>query len=276
MIKRTPYDKSTYVAKLPDKNGFIPYTDEENKTWQFLMNRQMEVIQNRACDAYLQGLTALNMAKDHIPQCQEISAALMHATGWSVEPVPALIPEDEFFALLAARKFPAASFIRRPDEIDYLKEPDIFHEYFGHCPMLVDPHCADFMEHYGKLALKANPDDRRYLARLYWFTIEFGLIQTAKGLRIYGGGILSSKGETIYCLEDNQPQRKPFDLIDILRTPYRVDIMQPIYFILEDFSDLYQLLKMDLLAKIHEAQDLGEYSPAFAREEGHVQQNFNC
>lgn len=263
MIKRTPYDKSNYVAKLPDKNGWIAYTEEENKTWQFLIDRQMEVVQHRACDAYLQWLALLNMPKDHIPQCQEISAAMMHATGWSVEPVPALIPEDEFFTLLTARKFPAASFIRRWDEIDYLKEPDIFHEYFGHCPMLIDPRCADFMQCYGELALKASPEERRHLARLYWFTVEFGLIQAKEGLRIYGGGILSSKGETTYCLEDSKVIRKPFDIIDALRTPYRVDIMQPIYFVIQDFSDLYQLTEVDLLAKIHMAQELGEYPPAF-------------
>lgn len=266
MIKHTPYDKSNYVAKLPDENGWIAYTEEENKTWQFLIHRQMEVVQQRACNAYLQGLALLNMPKDHIPQCQEMSAAMMHATGWSVEPVPALIPEDEFFTLLAARKFPAASFIRRWDEIDYLKEPDIFHEYFGHCPMLTDPHCADFMQCYGEIALKAKPDERRYLARLYWFTIEFGLIQTKEGLRIYGGGILSSKGETVYCLEDAKVLRKPFDIIEALRTPYRIDRMQPIYFVIQDFAEIYRLTEMDLMAKIHLAQELGEYEPVFTTD----------
>ncbi len=258
--------KSNYVAKLPDENGWIAYTEEENKTWQFLIHRQMEVVQNRACDAYLQGLKLLNMPSDRIPQCLEISAAMGDATGWSVEPVPALIPENEFFALLAARKFPAASFIRRRDEIDYLKEPDIFHEYFGHCPMLTDSRCADFMQCYGEIALKANSLDRSYLARLYWFTVEFGLIQTKDGIRIYGGGILSSKGETVYCLEDNKVIRKPFDIIEALRTPYRIDIMQPIYFVIQDFSELYQLTEIDLLAKIHLAQDLGDYSPMFPGE----------
>lgn len=262
-MKHTVYTNTEYIAKIPDENGYVYYTEEENKTWQFLINRQIGVVENRACDEYLSGLETLNFSKDRVPQCKEISEALMHATGWSIEPVPTLIPDDEFFGLLANRKFPAATFIRRWDEIDYLKEPDIFHEYFGHCPLLTNPECADFMQHYGKLALSANALDRRYLARLYWFTVEFGLIQTLSGLRIYGGGILSSKGETVYCLEDSKPLRKPFDLLEALRTPYRIDIMQPIYFVIPDFSVLYQLIEMDVFSKIHEAQALGDYPPRF-------------
>lgn len=262
-MNHTPYEKTNYVAKVPDEQGFVHYTEEEDKTWQFLINRQMQVIQNRACDAYLKGLEILNFSRERVPQCKEISKALMCATGWSVEPVPTLIPDDEFFYLLAHRKFPAATFIRRWDEVDYLKEPDIFHEYFGHCPLLTDPHCANFMQHYGELALKANARQRRYLARLYWFTLEFGLIQTPVGLRIYGGGILSSRGETIYCLEDTKPLRKPFDVIDVLRTPYRIDIMQPIYFVIPDFSTLYELTGLDLFSKIQKAVDLGEHPPLF-------------
>lgn len=276
MIKHTVYDKSNYIAKLPDKNGDISYTELEHKTWEFLIQRQMEVAKNRACDTFLQGLALLDMPIHHIPQCKEISNKMMNLTGWSVQPVPSLIPEDEFFTLLAARQFPAASFIRRQDEIDYLKEPDIFHEFFGHCPLLTDPDCADFMQYYGQIALAATLEERQYLARLYWFTVEFGLIQSHQGLRIYGGGILSSKGETIYCLEDNNAIRKPFDIIDALRTPYRVDIMQPIYFLIQDFSELYQLTEIDLIAKIHQARELGEHPPLFKPENYYVQQNPHC
>lgn len=267
MIKHTPYSKSDYLAKTPDEKGYVNYTDEENKTWEFLIERQMTVVQNRACDAYLKGIEILNFPKNRVPQCQAISEVLLRQTGWSVEPVPALIPRDEFFTLLANRKFPAATFIRRWDEIDYLKEPDIFHEYFGHCPMLTDPRCADFMQHYGEIALKASDKEREYLARLYWFTVEFGLIQTEKGLRIYGGGILSSKHETIYCLEDPEPLRKVFDVIEVLRTPYRIDALQKIYFIIQDFATLFQLTEMDLFEKIHEADSLGLYPPMFDVDE---------
>jgi phenylalanine-4-hydroxylase len=265
MKKYTAYEGSEYVAKIPDENGVVHYTEEENKTWQFLITRQMEVIKNRACDAYVQGLGALNFTLDRVPQCKEISEALMRATSWSVVPVPTLIPDNEFFNLLAHRKFPAATFIRTWEEKDYLKEPDIFHEYFGHCPLLTNTACADFMQQYGEFALKANEQERRYLARLYWFTIEFGLIQSPQGLRIYGGGILSSKGETIYSVESETPVRKPFDLMDVLRTPYRIDRMQPIYFVISDFSALYQLFDMDLLAQIRAAKELGDYPPAYVQ-----------
>lgn len=263
MIVYTGYEQTTYTAKIPDEKGIVHYTEEENKTWEFLIHRQMEVVQNRACHAYLKGLEALNFPKDRVPQCTEVSKALTEATGWSVYPVPTLIPHEEFFHLLAHRKFPAATFIRRFDEIDYLKEPDIFHEFFGHCPMLMDPYCADFMEHYGKIALQATPEERHYLARLYWFTIEFGLIQTSNGLRIYGGGILSSKEETIYCLEDKKPLRKPFEIIEALRTPYRIDHIQPIYFVIQDFAEIYAFTKMDLLKEVRQAQRLGDYKPLF-------------
>ena len=263
MIVHTGYEKTTYTAKIPDKKGIVHYVDEENHTWAFLIHRQMQTIHQRACESYLKGLKFLELPTDRVPQCREVSEALMQATGWSVHPVPTLIPNDEFFYLLAHRKFPAATFIRRWDEIDYLKEPDIFHEFFGHCPLLTDPRCADFMQHYGKIALQATPEERHYLARLYWFTVEFGLIQTTEGLRIYGGGILSSQEETIYCLEDTKLIRKPFDIIDALRTPYRIDILQPIYFVIQDFSDIYALIELDLLEKIREAQRLGDHAPMF-------------
>ena len=177
--------------------------------------------------------------------------------------MPALIPFDKFFELLANRRFPAATFIRTREEMDYLQEPDIFHEVFGHCPLLTNQAYADFTETYGKLGLNASHADRVMLARLYWFTIEFGLIQTAKGLRIYGGGILSSKEETVYCLESPEPQRKPFDPIEALRTPYRIDIKQPVYFVLDNFDTLYKLIDMDLIGLIQQARKLGEFAPAY-------------
>jgi phenylalanine-4-hydroxylase len=257
------YKETTYVAKSVDANGNAEYTEEENATWHELIKRQLPVVQNRACDEYIHGLELLNLPMNRIPQCSEVSAVLQEATGWVLEPVPALIPFDRFFYLLANRRFPAATFIRTKEELDYLQEPDIFHEVFGHCPLLTNQAYADFTHTYGKLGLNASHKDRVMLARLYWFTIEFGLINTKQGNRIYGGGILSSYNETQYCLESDVPQRIPFDPIEALRTPYRIDIMQPIYFVLNNFDTLYHLIDMDLFKLIEQANSLGEYPPTY-------------
>lgn len=257
--------KSTYIAKPVDEHGNAEYTSEENQIWHDLITRQIPIVQNRACDEYMQGIRLLDLPHDRIPQCPEVSKVLRESTGWALEPVPALIPFDHFFNLLANRKFPAATFIRRRDELDYLQEPDIFHEVFGHCPMLTNQACADFTQTYGKLGLKASHADQVMLAKLYWFTIEFGLIKSNKGLRAYGGGILSSKSETVYCLESPVPQRKPFDVMDVLRTPYRIDIIQPIYFVIDSFDVLFGLIEMDLISMIHKARELGMHEPAYTK-----------
>lgn len=255
--------ETTYVAHPVDAEGNATYSADENKIWNTLITRQRPILDGRACDEYIHGLDLLNLSTDRIPQCPEVSAVLNKASGWSLEPVPALIPFELFFNLLANRKFPAATFIRRPEELDYLQEPDIFHEIFGHCPMLANQAIADFTETYGKLGQKASPADRVMLAKLYWFTIEFGLINTSKGLRAYGGGILSSKSETVYCVESKVPLRKPFDVLDVLRTPYRIDIIQPIYFVIDNFDVLFELTKMDLIGLIHEARKLGIHEPLY-------------
>lgn len=256
---------STYVAKPVDENGYAHYTDEENLIWNELITRQSPIIQGRACDEYIHGQDLLHLSKDKIPQCPDVSKVLRETTGWALEPVPALIPFSHFFDLLANRKFPAATFIRRREEMDYLQEPDIFHEIFGHCPMLTNKACADFTHTYGKLGLNATHADQVMLAKLYWFTIEFGLINTKDGLRAYGGGILSSKSETIYCLESPVPQRRPFDVMDVLRTPYRIDIIQPIYFVIESFDTLFSLTEMDLIGLISKARELGMHEPAYTK-----------
>lgn len=257
------YDKTSYVAKTVDSNGIAHYTQEENEVWQTLVTRQLKIVENRACPEYMRGLKLLNFRHDKIPQCKEISEILQRETGWALEPVEALIPFEKFFSLLANRRFPAATFIRRMDELDYLQEPDIFHELFGHCPLLTNQAYADFTQMYGELALQANPEDRAMLARLYWFTIEFGLIKNKDGLRVYGGGILSSANETVYCLENKDVIRLPFDPIEALRTPYRIDIMQPIYFVIDSFDVLYDLINTDLIKLIQEARQLGEYDPVY-------------
>lgn len=254
---------SKYVAKIPDENGIIPYSDDEHAVWRDLYSRQIDIIQGRACQEFLDGLAMLKLPTDRIPQPAEVSRILHERTGWQVEPVPALINFDRFFRLLAERKFPAASFIRTREEMEYLQEPDIFHEIFGHTAMLTHQAFADFTEAYGKAGVKASREERVFLARLYWFTVEFGLLQTSDGIRIYGGGIASSPGETIYSLESDQPLRRPFDPIDALRTPYRIDIYQTVYYVLDRMDDLFELAGADLLALIRQARALGQFEPTY-------------
>jgi phenylalanine-4-hydroxylase len=254
---------SKYEAKVPDANGVIPYTEEEHSVWRDLYARQIEIIQGRVCQEFHDGLEILNLPQDRIPQPKEVSKVLYERTGWQVEPVPALINFDRFFKLLAERKFPAASFIRSRDEMEYLQEPDIFHEIFGHTAMLTHQAFANFTEAYGKAGVMASKEERVFLARLYWFTVEFGLLQTADGVRIYGGGIASSPGETVYSLESPEPMRRPFDPIEALRTPYRIDIFQSVYFILDRMDDLFDLAGDDLLALIRQARALGQFEPTF-------------
>ena len=256
--------KSTkYEAKVPDENGIIPYTDEEHSVWRDLYARQIEVIQGRVCQEFLDGLEILDLPRDRIPQPKEVSEILRERTGWEVAPVPALINFDRFFKLLSEKKFPAASFIRTRESMDYLQEPDIFHEIFGHTTMLTHQAFADFTHAYGKAGIEATKKERVFLARLYWFTVEFGLIQDGSQLSIYGGGIASSPGETLYSLESDEPIRRPFDPIDALRTPYRIDIYQTVYYVLERMDDLFDLANADLLALIREARALGEFEPTY-------------
>lgn len=252
-----------YEAKLPDKNGIIPYTDEENEVWRDLYARQIESIRGRACQEFIDGLEILDLPADRIPQPKEISAILRERTGWEVAPVPALINFDRFFKLLSEKKFPAASFIRTRESMDYLQEPDIFHEIFGHTTMLTHQAFADFTHAYGKAGIKASKEERVFLARLYWFTVEFGLINSTGNLEIYGGGIASSPGETVYALESDEPVRRPFDPIDALRTPYRIDIYQTVYYVLEHMDDLFELAHADLLALIRRARALGQFEPTY-------------
>lgn len=219
-----------YISKPPCPKGFVTWDAWENKVWNTLITRQAKAIEGRACKDYINGLKILNLPTDRIPQLPEISEVLTKHTGWKIEPVPALISFDKFFKLLSEKKFPSATFIRTQEELDYLQEPDIFHEIYGHCALLTNPYFADFTARYGELGAKATDEERRYLARLYWFTVEFGLIKEDDQMKIFGGGILSSIGETKYSLEDPSVDRRPMEMLDALRTPYRIDIMQPIYY----------------------------------------------
>jgi phenylalanine-4-hydroxylase len=255
--------QSKYISKKPDHKGFVDYTEEEDAIWHDLYIRQMQLLPGRACQEYLDGITALGLKPDRLPQLPEVNERMRALTGWEVAAVPALINFQTFFELMANKQFPAATFIRTREELDYLQEPDIFHEIFGHCPLLTLPVYADFMHEYGKLGLAADHDDRIMLARLYWFTVEFGLIRSQQGLQIYGGGILSSYGESKYCLDSDEAKRVPLDPIEAFRTPYRIDIFQPIYFVLEDFSQLFSLMKTDLKAQVAQARKMGMHAPRF-------------
>jgi phenylalanine-4-hydroxylase len=255
----------TYVSHPVNEQGYVNWTDTENSTWQKLTLRQNKAVEGIACDEFIEGIKFLGFDKS-IPQLPELNAKLNSCHGWGVEPVPAIIQPKEFFSLLANKKFPAATFIRIPEHMDYLQEPDIFHELYGHTPLLTNKSYCSFMEQFGNLALQANPKDRRMLFRLFWFTIEFGLIETPEGLRAYGGGILSSPGETQYCLTDKS-EKQDFDALDALRTPYRIDIMQPLYFVINNFDQLFKVLEQDVLGLLEKAKELGDFAPKYPSKE---------
>lgn len=252
-----------YISKLQNAQGLIDWTSDENHTWNTLIVRQTEAVKTRACKEFLEGLDRIQFSKKEVPQHTVINKRLKDFTGWEVEVVPALIPAKEFFTLLANKKFPAASFIRIPEELDYIQEPDIFHEFYGHVPLLTFKEYGNFMEEFGKLALTVAAKDRSRLFRIFWFTIEFGLLNTKDGIRAYGGGMLSSIHETVYSLESSVPQRLPFDPLTALRTPYRIDIPQPLYYVLNQFEDLYKILDQDLVSLLAESKGLGDFPPLF-------------
>ncbi|MFV8459963.1 phenylalanine 4-monooxygenase [Vibrio campbellii] len=261
-----------YHSKPVSQEGWVEWSLEEDAIWHDLVTRQLDVINDRACEAYLHGLTLLDLPLDRVPQLPEINKVLKETTGWQVEPVPALIDFDRFFDLLANKKFPVATFLRTRDEFDYLQEPDFFHEIFGHCAMLTNPDFAAFTEQYGKLGQAATSKQRGYLARLYWFTVEFGLVKEGDKLKIYGGGILSSPAETNYALEGDMAVRERFDLQTVLRTPYRIDIMQPKYYVIDELSELFKISQENLLQQADLAIDAGLLPPLFEpKEPTHVE-----
>lgn len=252
-----------YVSNPADENGVIHWSATENATWQALVKKQLELLPGRACDEYLKGLELLDLKSGNIPQLKDINAVLESTTGWRVTQVPSLINFDRFFALLANKEFPVATFIRSEEEFEYLQEPDIFHEIFGHCPLLTNPAFAHFTHTYGLLGQQASKEDRAYLARLYWFTVEFGLLKTSAGVRIYGGGILSSPGETLHALDTEACEHFNMQVVEALRTPYRIDIMQPVYYLLESFEQLFDIADLDLMALVQLAKALGLHPPKF-------------
>ena len=215
------------------------YARAEHAMWDRLFARQSELLVGRAVPAFLEGLDVLHLSRPGIPDFAELSERLTKLTGWSVVAVPGLVPDEVFFDHLAHRRFVAGRFIRRPDQIDYLREPDVFHDLFGHVPLLSNPVFADYMQAYGEGGLRAaRLGAIERLARLYWHTVEFGLIMTSEGLRIYGSGIVSSHGESLYALDDPRPPRIAFDMKRVMRTRYKIDAFQSAYFVIDSFEGL--------------------------------------
>ena len=257
--------KSTsYQAKRANARGYIDYTPDEDAVWADLVAAQADAVQTHMARPYLDGLARLQLPTGRVPQCPDISAVLAPLTGWRVEPVPALIGFGKFFGMLSERVFPAASFIRRREHFDYIEEPDIFHEVFGHTPLLTDERFATFSEAIGRAGQKAQKSDYAWLIRLYWFTIEFGLTREMGAIKALGSGLASSPTELPHAVTGETAQRRPFDVLDILRTPYRIDIHQPLYFVIEDLDDLFRAADRDLLADVRQAQSFGLFAPLYA------------
>ena len=238
------------------------YSAEEHAVWRFLFERQQKLLAGRACEEYLAGLDGLGVAAAGIPDFRRLSDVLDRTTGWRIVAVPGLVPDAMFFGHLARRRFPSTCFIRRRDQLDYLQEPDVFHDICGHVPLLMNPVFADFLQAYGKGGLRAQGlGHLERLARLYWYTVEFGLIATAAGLRIYGSGILSSAGESVYSLDDPRPNRLDFDLRRIMRTRYRIDRFQETYFVIKDFEQLFEATRADFAPIYREIATLPDLDP---------------
>jgi phenylalanine-4-hydroxylase len=233
-------DYSRADADYVVEQDWQSYTPEQHALWSTLMNRQLELVKRYGAPQFLAGLSALNM-QEGIPRFEEASRILRRATQWEIVAVPGLIPEEHFFAHLAERRFPVTVWLRLPEEIDYLVEPDVFHDFFGHVPLLSDPVFADFVQAYGVAGRKAAAEGGvDMLARLYWYSVEFGLIDTGGELRTYGAGILSSAGETAYCIDSPRPNRIRFNLERVMRTGYMIDAFQKTYFVVDSFEQLFR------------------------------------
>lgn len=222
--------------------GWENYTAAQHRVWDTLFERQVRLLPGRASSAFLKGIDVLRLSKPGIPDFAELSERLMKATGWQVVAVPGLVPDAVFFDHLANRRFVAGNFIRRADQLDYIEEPDVFHDVFGHVPMLADPVFADYMVAYGKGGQRSLQfGSLKKLARLYWYTVEFGLVREEGALRIYGSGIVSSHGESLFALDDPSPNRIGFDLERVMRTEYRIDDYQQNYFVIPSFEELLRV-----------------------------------
>jgi phenylalanine-4-hydroxylase len=255
---RTPPHRADWTID----QGWEDYTAAEHAVWRSLFERQAKLLPGRACNEFLTGMAALPIGADSIPDFNRLSDVLMRRTGWQVVAVPGLVPPEVFFEHLANRCFPAGQFIRRPDQLDYIEEPDVFHDLFGHVPMLMHPVLADYLQAYGKGGLRAQRIGALdQLSRVYWFTVEFGLVAQDDGLRIYGAGIVSSQAETRFALRDASPNRLRFDLPRVMRTRYRIDDFQESYFVLDSLDDLLRLAEIDFAPLYNEVKAMAEIEP---------------
>ena len=242
--------------------GWSHYTAEEHGVWKTLFERQSRILPGRACDEFVQGMKDLPIGPDQIPDFRRLSEVLLKRTGWQVVAVPGLVPDDVFFEHLANRRFPSGQFIRKPHQLDYLEEPDVFHDVFGHVPLLMNPVIADYIQAYGVGGLRAKQlGVLDKLARVYWYTVEFGLVKQADGLRIYGAGIASSATETVFAVEDDSPNRIGFELERVMKTHYRIDDFQETYFVIRDLDALLELAHIDFGPVYDRIRGLAEYEP---------------
>ncbi|HYS13839.1 MAG TPA: phenylalanine 4-monooxygenase [Burkholderiaceae bacterium] len=256
---------AAHAPERPDwtiDQGWERYTQQEHGVWKTLYARQSKLLPGHACDEFVQGMQALPIGADAIPDFRRLSDVLMKHTGWQVVAVPGLVPDEVFFDHLANRRFPAGQFVRRADQLDYLEEPDVFHDVFGHVPMLLNPVIADYIQAYGVGGLRAQRlGVLTHLARVYWYTVEFGLLEQKEGLRIYGSGIVSSYSETRFALEDASPNRLRFNLERAMRTRYRIDDFQETYFVIRSLDELLQLAHIDFAPLYERVVKQSEFEP---------------
>ena len=242
--------------------GWHNYTPQEHAVWKTLFERQSKLLPGRACNEFVRGMQDLPIGPDQIPNFEQLSETLSQRTGWQIVAVPGLVPDDVFFEHLAHRRFPAGHFIRKPHELDYLEEPDVFHDVFGHVPMLMNPAIADYIQAYGEGGLRAKRlGVLEKLARVYWYTVEFGLVKQPGGLRVYGAGIASSATETVFSVEDDSPNRVAFDLERVMRTNYRIDDFQETYFVLDNLNDLLKLARIDFAPLYERVAGASDFEP---------------
>ncbi|WP_281614089.1 phenylalanine 4-monooxygenase [Flammeovirga sp. SubArs3] len=235
--------------------GYEKYTSEDLTVWSTLFKRQMKMLPNLAEKEFFKGIEVIGFTENQIPNFDDLDKSLLKVTGWSISPVTGLIPNKEFFELLKAKKFPSSSWFRKLSELDYLEEPDMFHDIYGHVPLLANQDFCKFLEDMSIIALKYIDNEHiiELISRLYWYTVEFGLINTKEGLRIYGAGILSSKGESDYSLHSDIPKRVDFNVLEILKTPYIKDKFQEKYWVIQSYKDLHNSLSEldELLEKVN-------------------------
>ncbi len=250
----------TPAADFTIEQRWEQYTDDEHAVWRTLYDRQIKILADHAVPEFYTGLQSLNLNDGGVPDLRRINERLMDMTGWEVVAVPELVPEEIFFEHLANRRFPAGRFIRRREQLDYIEEPDIFHDVFGHVPMLAQQKFADYMEAYGKGGLKAMKHGRlKNLARIYWFTVEYGLMKSDDGFKLYGAGMSSSFTESKFSVLSDSPHRLRFDLERVMQTTYRNDDLQKVYFVIESFDELFDTTKRDFVP-IYQALDAEEHS----------------